>query len=69
MSINPPYKKIKKSEVGRISFISRKKVNKKEKENKNKNNKGNYVQRTTLYNNHIDNQQINSSGKVYLLVF
>ena len=30
--------------------------------------KENYVQRTTIYNNHIDTQQINSSGTAYLLM-
>ena len=27
-----------------------------------------YLQRTTIYNNHIGNQQINSSGTAYLLI-
>ena len=30
--------------------------------------KENYVQQTTIYNNHIDTQQINSSGTAYLLM-
>ena len=30
--------------------------------------KENYVQRTTIYNNHIDTQQINSNGTAYLLM-
>ena len=40
-----------------------KKINKKDKENKTKQNK-----QTTLYNNHIGNPQINSSGTAYLLM-
>ena len=30
--------------------------------------KENYVQQTTIYNNHIDTQQINSSGTAYLFM-
>ena len=52
-------------EVGRILFIYRKNSTKKDKENKTKEN---YVQRTTIYNNYIGTQQINSSGTAYLLM-
>ena len=47
-----------------------KKLNKKDNENNIKHNKTkvNYVQRTTIYNSHIGNQQINSSGTAYLLM-
>ena len=51
--------------VGIIFFF---KLNKKDKENNNKKKtKENYVQRTTIYNSHIDTQQISSSGTAYLL--
>ena len=56
--------------VGRILFIYRKKSAKKDNENNIKQNetKENYVQRTTIYNGHIGNQQINSSDTAYLLM-
>ena len=44
-----------------------KKFNKKGQGKQNKT-KENYVQQTTIYNNHIDTQQINSSGTAYLLM-
>ena len=53
--------------VGRILFIYKKKINKKGQEKQNKTNE-NYVQQTTIYNNHIDTQQVNSSGTAYLLM-
>ena len=53
--------------VGRILFIYRKNSTKKGQGKQNKT-KENYVQRTTIYNNHIDTQQINSSGTAYLLM-
>ena len=53
--------------VGRILFTYRKNSTKKDKEKQNKT-KENYVQRTTIYNNHIGTQQINSSGTAYLLM-
>ena len=45
-------------------------IRKKDNDNNIKQNetKKNYVQRTTIYNSHIDNQQINSSGTAYLLM-
>ena len=47
-----------------------KKSAKKDNENniKQKETKENYVQRTTIYNSHIGNQQINSSDTAYLLM-
>ena len=47
-----------------------KKLNKKDNESNIKHNKTNenYVQRKTIYNSHIGNQQINSSGTAYLLI-
>ena len=56
--------------VERNLFIYRKISAKKDNENNIKQNetKENYVQRTTIYNSHIDNQQINSSGTAYLLM-
>ena len=48
------------SMVGRILFTYRKKSTKKDKEKQNKT-KENYVQQTTIYNNHIGTQQINYS--------
>ena len=44
-----------------------KKFNKKGQGKQNKT-KENYVQRTTIYNNYIGTQQINSSGTAYLLM-
>ena len=56
--------------AGRILFIYRKKLAKKDNENNIKQNetKENYVQRTTIYHSHIGNQQINSSDTVYLMM-
>ena len=55
-------------EVGRIFFIHIQKKLNKEGQGKQNKTKENYVQRTTIYNNHIGNQQINSSGTAYLLM-
>ena len=56
--------------VRRILFIYRKNSAKKDNENniKQYETKENYVQRTTIYNSHIGNQQINSSDTAYLLM-
>ena len=54
--------------LGWKNFIHiQKKFNKKGQGKQNKT-KANYVQQTTIYNNHIDTQQINSSGTAYLLM-
>ena len=60
--------KIKAVFLGWKNFIHiQKKFNKKGQGKQNKT-KENYVQQTTIYNNHIDTQQINSSGTAYLLM-
>ena len=55
---------------GVILFMYRRNSAKKDNENNIKQNetKENYVQRPTIYNSHIGNQQINSSDTAYLLM-
>ena len=45
------------------SYTEKNSTKRQRKQYKTKQNKGNYVQRTTIYNSHIGNQQIKSSGR------
>ena len=49
-------------------FYSYTKKNHQKEQRKQNKAKENYIQRTTIYNNHINTQQINSSGTAYLLM-